>query len=87
MYWAIKFVFDNIKVVDSDAEVSVDFLTTVMFDEVLDRIEIFLTEDQMNSISEMKNNSDIDLYLQENVKDYKRVLDDLVTDILTDYLV
>jgi len=84
--WAVEFVHQNISVVDPDVDaVDKSFLERIIFDEFLDRIEVILTEEEMLQVSKMKNSVQIDKYLQNN-SSYKMVMEDLVTDILTDYL-
>jgi len=80
---ATDYVYAQLKELNPDIEKD-DVYDTIM-DEVLESIEYTLTDEDVRFLEENeKNLTAIDEYLQSKIPDYKELLTDIVTDMVSD---
>lgn len=80
---ASEYVYKQLKEINPDIEKD-DVYDTIM-DEVLESTEYIMTEEDMKFLEENeKNLQAIDEYLSRKIPDYSDLLDDIVTDMVSD---
>ncbi len=83
---ATEYVYNKIKEINPEVEKD-DIYDTIM-DEVLESIEYTLTDENIKFLEENeKNTIAIDEYLQSKIPDYSDLLDDIVTDMISEEIV
>lgn len=80
---ATEYVYNQLKEINPEIEKD-DVYDTIM-DEVLESTEYIMTEEDMKFLEENeKNLQAIDEYLSRKIPDYSDLLDDIVTDMVSD---
>ncbi len=83
MQQATDYVYNQLKEINPEIEKD-DVYDTIM-DEVLESIEYIMTDEDMKFLEENKNNlTAIDDYLATKIPDYQDLLDDIVTDMVSE---
>jgi hypothetical protein len=80
---ATEYVYNQLKEINPEIEKD-DVYDTIM-DEILESVEYALTEEDVRFLEENeKNLTAIDDYLATKIPDYQDLLDDIVTDMVSD---
>lgn len=80
---ATEYVYAQLKEINPDVEKN-DVYDTIM-DEVLESAEYIMTDEDIRFLEEnAENQQAIDEYLQSKVPDYQDLLDDIVTDMVSE---
>ncbi len=83
---ATEYVYNQLKEINPDIEKD-DVYDTIM-DEVLESIEYTLTDEDVRFLEENeKNLTTIDDYLATKIPDYQDLLDDIVTDMVSEEII
>jgi hypothetical protein len=83
---ASEYVYKQLKEINPEIEKD-DVYDTIM-DEVLESTEYIMTEEDMKFLEENeKNLQAIDEYLSRKIPDYSDLLDDIVTDMVSDEMI
>lgn len=83
---ATEYVYNQLKEINPEIEKD-DVYDTIM-DEILESVEYALTEEDVRFLEENeKNLTAIDDYLATKIPDYQDLLDDIVTDMVSDEMI
>lgn len=86
MKQATEVIYNQIK--ELNPEVEKDDVYDTIMDEILESVEYALTEEDVRFLEENeKNTTAIDEYLQWIIPDYQILLDDIVTDMISDEII
>ena len=82
----VDYIAEKIKKINNE-EIDKDVLETVLAERFYEKLEPAITEKNMESIREhQEDDAFIESYMIQKVPNYSTILEDVVTDVLAEYL-